>query len=264
MAAPWKPGLAARLNGFASRPDLFWPGCQTSPGIAGLIERAATVEGLSAVDLNFPDHIAKEGPVATARMIESHGLTLNGLAMRYYSEPAFKAGAFTHPDAAIRQKAIDLTKRGVDACLEAGAGLLTIWPGQDGFDHPFACDYGRLWELEVEAIRAVAEHDRNCQISIEYKPDDPRAFSLLGDVGTTLLAIEEAGSPNLGVTLDFAHMLYAGENPAMAAALVARRSRLFGLHLNDGYGRRDDGLMVGGGTSRPDDRVTAASPLRRL
>jgi xylose isomerase len=31
----------------------------------------------------------------------------------------------------------------------------------------------------------------------------------------------------------------------MAAALVGRRSRLLGLHLNDGYGRRDDGLMVG-------------------
>ena len=31
----------------------------------------------------------------------------------------------------------------------------------------------------------------------------------------------------------------------MAAALVHRRSRMLGLHLNDGYGKRDDGLMVG-------------------
>ena len=26
--------------------------------------------------------------------------------------------------------------------------------------------------------------------------------------------------------------------------MVARRSRILGLHLNDGYGKRDDGLMV--------------------
>src|SRR5476649_879105 len=29
------------------------------------------------------------------------------------------------------------------------------------------------------------------------------------------------------------------------AALIARHSRLLGVHLNDGYGKRDDGLMVG-------------------
>jgi xylose isomerase len=32
--------------------------------------------------------------------------------------------------------------------------------------------------------------------------------------------------------------------PAYAAALVTKYSRLLGVHLNDGYGKRDDGLMV--------------------
>jgi xylose isomerase len=64
------------------------------------------------------------------------------------------------------------------------------------------------------------------------------------DVATTLLAIQEIDRPNLGVTLDFAHVLYADEMPAYAAALVARYSRLLGVHLKDGYAKRDDGLMV--------------------
>ena len=34
------------------------------------------------------------------------------------------------------------------------------------------------------------------------------------DVGTTLLAIREVDRPNLGVTLDFAHVLFADEMPA--------------------------------------------------
>jgi xylose isomerase len=92
----------------------------------------------------------------------------------------------------------------------------------------------------------VASHNPDIDIAIEYKPNEPRAFSLISDIGTTLLAIREAGNPNLGVTLDFAHVLYAQEMPAFAAMLAARHSRLLGIHLNDGYGKRDDGLMVAG------------------
>lgn len=200
--------------------------------------------GLSAIDLNYPDHIVASGPEIVRRAAEA-GLALNGFAMRYYGNPAYNAGAFTHPDAAVRRSAIELTKAGMDALAEAGGTLMTLWLGQDGFDYPFQCDYSELWDLEVKGIREVALHNPSIDISIEYKPNEPRAFSLLGDVGTTLLAIAEAGAPNLGVTLDFAHVLYAGEQPAFAAALAARQSRLLGVHLNDGYGRRDDGLMAG-------------------
>ena len=65
------------------------------------------------------------------------------------------------------------------------------------------------------------------------------------DMATTLLALAEVNRPNTGVTLDFAHVLYAGEMPAQAAQLAARHSRILGVPLNDGYGKRDDGLMAG-------------------
>jgi L-rhamnose isomerase len=165
--------------------------------------------------------------------------------MRYYSNPAFKIGAFTNPDPGVRREAIDLTKRGVDATREAGAKLMTLWLGQDGFDYAFQADYTRLWADEIEGIREAAEHDPDCLISIEYKPNEPRSYSLMPDCATTLLALKEIGLPNLGVTLDFAHVLYADEQPAFAAALIGRYSRILGLHLNDGYSKRDDGLMVG-------------------
>ena len=102
-----------------------------------------------------------------------------------------------------------------------------------------------LWQHEIDGIREVCEHDPDCLISIEYKPNEPRSYSLMPDAATTLLAIKEVGLPNLGVTLDFAHVLYADEQPAFAAALIARHSRVLGVHLNDGYAKRDDGLMVG-------------------
>lgn len=235
--------FATRLNSFASNAHEYWPDLTGKPTVMQMAERAATVEGLTHLDLNYPDH-AEEDIVGQTRRLADLGLGVNGLAMRYYTNPNFKLGAFTNPDPRVRQEAIDLTKRGIDAACATGSNLMTIWLGQDGFDYCFQADYERMWQNEISAIRAVADHDPNCQISIEYKPNEPRAFSLLPDMATTLLAVKEAGSPNLGVTLDFAHVLYADEVPAFAAAMINRHSKLLGVHLNDGYGKRDDGLMV--------------------
>lgn len=236
--------FATRLNSFASRAEAEWPDLRAKPSVLQMAARAARVDGLTDLDLNYPDHIA-ESPRALAEKLGDLGLAVNGFAMRYYTNPAFKLGAFTHPDRHVRQEAIDLTKRGIDAAREAGASLMTIWLGQDGFDYAFQADYDRLWQHEIDGVREVCAHDPDCWISIEYKPNEPRAYSLMPDCATTLLAIKEAGSANLGVTLDFAHVLYADEQPAFAAALIARHSRLLGVHLNDGYAKRDDGLMVG-------------------
>ena len=236
--------FATRLNSFASRPQAEWPDLSGKPTVTQMVARAAKVEGLTDLDLNYPDHVS-ENPRELANKIGDMGLAINGFAMRYYTNPAFKIGAFTNPDPAVRREAIDLTKKGIDAAREAGSNLMTIWLGQDGFDYAFQADYATLWQHEINGFREVCEHDPDCQISIEYKPNEPRSYSLMPDCATTLLAIKEVGLPNLGVTLDFAHVLYADEQPAFAASLIARYSRVLGVHLNDGYAKRDDGLMVG-------------------
>jgi xylose isomerase len=232
----FKRHYAARLNSFRSG---------GAKDVLALLERAAEVPGLNAVDLNYPDHVDGVEIKKLKQRLKDLNLSVNGLAMRYYSEPGFKLGAFTNPDAKLRRTAIDQTKRGIDQMLELDASLMTLWMGQDGFDYSFQADYAQLWDWTLEAMAEVADHSRATEISIEYKPNEPRSFSLMPDIGTTLLAIHELGRKNVGVTLDFAHVLYADEMPAYAAALASRGSKLFGVHLNDGYGKRDDGLMVG-------------------
>jgi L-rhamnose isomerase len=236
---------AARLNSFKSDAAAGLSADSENLGIIGLLERAAKVPGLNAVDLNYPDHLESIGIKALKQHLADLNLSINGLAMRYYSEPGFKLGAFTNPNPKLRRTAIDQTKRGIDQMLELGGSLMTLWMGQDGFDYSFQADYAQLWDWTLEAMAEVADHVPSAEISIEYKPNEPRSFSLMPDIGTTLLAIHELGRRNVGVTLDFAHVLYADEMPAYAAALAARSAKLFGVHLNDGYGKRDDGLMVG-------------------
>ena len=231
--------FATRLNSFKSK----WSSDE-KPTTIELIKRASKVEGLSHVDLNYPDH--SEPSIREISAITNDcGLAINGLAMRYYTNPAFKLGAFTNPNKKVRQEAIDLTKAAIDALREIDSNLLTIWLGQDGFDYGFQVDYKKIWDDEINAIKEIAEHDKECLVSIEYKPNEPRAYSLLSNLGTTLLAIKDINLKNIGVTIDFAHILYSNEQPALVAALIDKHSQILGLHLNDGYGKRDDGLMVG-------------------
>jgi sugar phosphate isomerase/epimerase len=229
------PRYAARLNAFKSAKST----------VADMLARAGQVGGLNAADLNYPDHFDHHTPAQIAHLLADQGMVLNGLAMRYYTDPGFRLGAFTHPDAAIRRKAIDLTKRGIDACAAIGGTVMTLWLGQDGWDYSFQADYTRQWEDTLAAVAEVADHNRTIDIALEYKPNEPRAFTLMPDMGTTLLALGEINRPNTGVTLDFCHVLFAGEMPAQAAQLAGRYSRILGVHLNDGYGKRDDGLIAG-------------------
>ena len=231
--------FATRLNSFKSN----WLQ-KTKPSVIDIIKRASSVKGLTHVDLNYPDH-ADPSLKEIAKYATDSGLKINGLAMRYYTNPSFKLGAFTNPEKKVRQEAIDLTKKAIDGLREINSNLLTVWLGQDGFDYGFQVDYKKIWNDEIQAIKEIAEYDKECFISIEYKPNEPRAYSLLSNLGTTLLAIKEINLDNIGVTIDFAHILYSNEQPALVAALIDKHSKILGLHLNDGYGKRDDGLMVG-------------------
>lgn len=251
---PNRPRYAARLNAF----KLGLPG---KPTIADMIARAGEA-GLDAADLNYPDHFADHSPAELGRVLADTGMAVNGLAMRYYTDPGFKLGAFTHPEKAVRQAALDVTKQGLDALAEMGGKIMTLWMGQDGVDYSFQGDYGTMWDHTIACLQEVADHNPDLDIAIEYKPNEPRAYALMPDAATTLLAVKEAGRDNIGVTLDFAHVLYAAEMPAHAAHLIARHSRLMGVHLNDGYGKRDDGLMVG--TVHPIQTVELFVELHRI
>ena len=230
---------------FAARLNAFKLGLPGKPGLDEILARVARVADLRSADLNYPDHLEGLTPKQALGVLQRHGIALNGLAMRYYGHAGFRLGAFTNPDPSVRRAAIDQTKRGLDALAEMGGNLMTLWMGQDGVDYAFQGNYGRMWDDTIAAMAEVADHNPGLDISVEYKPSEPRAFALMPDLATTLLALDEIGRANTGVTLDFCHLLFAGEIPARSAVMAARRSRILGIHLNDGYGKRDDGLMVG-------------------
>jgi len=236
--------FACRLNSFKSL-SIKGNNKISKQEIKNLISEVFKIPGLTHVDLNYPDHFIDIQPRELKSIISRKGLKLNGLAMRYYGNKSFERGAFFHPNLKIRNQAVELTLQAIDALNAMGGNLLTIWLGQDGYDYPFQIDYFESYQILLKTFRRIASYNKKIRISIEYKPFGPRSFGILPSMSSTLLLIKDIALPNVGATLDFCHSLLARENPANAASQALKEHRLYGIHLNDGFGKRDDGLSVG-------------------
>lgn len=234
--------FSARLNSFYTKPDLFWKSKKEITTL-DLIDRIKEVKGLTHVELNYPQHFRNTTIDQVKESLNKNNLKLSGIALRF--DDAFNEGEFTNNKDSYRENVIKLTKEAVQVCNELGGKLTTIWCAYDGFDYSFQIDYEEAWNLLVGGIRQVAKEYPDSKISIEYKPYQPRAYALLGDIGTTMLAINDIDCDNVGITLDFCHLIMKKENPACSLALAASRSKLMGVHLNDGYSDNDDGMMIG-------------------
>ena len=223
------------------------------------IRLAASVPGLNAVELNFPQHLALLSRDALRSVLAETGLAVTALNLRYEGA-MFANGAFTSPNPAARDSAIATAIEAVDIAVQLGADHVILWMADDGWDYPMQVDYQTLWRDEIAGFRQVALHNPSVRVSVEYKAVDPRRQALIRSMGEAMLAVRDVDLPNFGVTLDLCHSLMAGEHPAAAAALAVRDGKLFGVHLNDGYGVADDGLMVG--TVRPLQLVELLLTLR--
>lgn len=207
------------------------------------LRRIAATDGIDYVDLNYPEHFATIPAPEMRSVLDNLGLTLNSVAMRFRKE--FVHGEYSNRDEDVRRRAIELTKEGIDVAAAGGSDLVTVWLGFDGFDYTFQKDYVSDLGRIVEAFQELADYRPDMRISIEYKPYEERVYSVINSVGMTLYVLSLIDRPNVGATLDFAHMLMAGDSPGFGASLLLAQDKLWGVHLNDGNNAHDDGLMVG-------------------
>jgi len=208
------------------------------------IKVAGSVQDLSVVDLLYPfspPHL-ELGDVSEA--LRAAGLSAIAVTPEIYTR-RFGRGGFTNPDAEVRRAAVSLVSEAADAGRQLGCDYIKIWPGQDGWDYPFQVSYRQIWRYSVDAMRELAQRHPDLRFAIEYKPREPRNRMTFSSMARTLLAIEEMGTDNVGVLLDFGHSLYGGESPAEAAQMAIDRGKLFAIDVNDNFRGWDDDMVVG-------------------
>ncbi len=225
--------FAARINGFRTLKNT----------ITDILEEISEIDKITHVDLNYPEHFQDIELDKLKQVLEEKNIKVNSVALRFRDE--FKNGELGNCDYQISEKAKTLCKEAIDIVKILGGEIITIWLGYDGFDYSFQIPYEKMWKQLVNNFKEIANYNRNIKISIEYKPFQPRSYSMIPSIGTALLMTNDINLDNVGVTLDYCHMLMKGENPAYSLFLAAVRNKLYGVHLNDGHGMNDDGLITG-------------------
>ncbi len=213
------------------------------PDSASALQNIAQVEGITAVELSYPEHFKGE---SQDLLMAAHDLGLAVTALNVsFEDPVFFVGAFTHPSGEVRSRAIRKCIEAAEFAANRGIDHVILRMGADGFDHPFQADYRQLWQLELDGFRAICDATPTIRISVEYTPSQPRRHTVTRNMGETLLMLADVDRRNLGVTLNYGNSLLVNENPATAASMAMQRSKLFGVRFNDGYGIPNDRLMVG-------------------
>jgi L-rhamnose isomerase len=234
------PRIATHLGPFGSGGDRYnLKGYKAAVSIEERLRQAAAVDGLGAVELNFRGLVNEHSAVATMALMDSLGLVCANISMNVWGDAAWGLGGLTNPQASTRQEAVSLVVSGMQTARSIGCGLVSLWPGQDGFDYPFETDYRAMVDRFVGGVRECAESVPEVRICIEYKVKEPRTHCLVDTAARTMWLIGKIDRPNVGVLLDVGHSLLAGENVAMSAALLQREGLLDLLHFNDNYGEWD-------------------------
>jgi len=231
------------LSTFANCGDRFCPtgyggGVET---LEQMLDLATTIDKLDGTELAVGWHVDEDNVADVARMFNDRALKVSMVVPNLWGHAKWAKGSFSAPDPAIRQAAVDETKRAMDLAAALDCPYIDVWPGQDGFDYCLQADYIQAWRHLQDGLAKCDGHN-DVRILVEYKPKEPRQRCYVDHAATSLLLCNEL--KNVGVLLDVGHALQGGENMAQAAALLHAYGKLDYLHLNDNYRSWDDDLMA--------------------
>jgi len=239
-------GFSTGIWVFGATPDRFCvSGYKPGGSIEESLDRIAAVPDLNGVMMHCPQPINDRNVDTIKGALQERGLQLACCDVDLFSDPIFARGSLMSENEELRKKAIALSKMAMDIAEYLGAGVMNLWPGQDGFDYPFQINYAAQWNLLLDALVEIAQHNPRVNLSLEYKLREPRTHSTIYSSGTALYLAQATGCPNVGVTIDLGHSFNCKESPANVVALLDKFQKLFILHLNDNYRDWDDDMAVG-------------------
>ena len=243
----YKPKYSVILANVGSCSDRYLSTGYSDPfTLEQLFDRVASIEHVEGVELIGNWNITTKNIVQIKENLVRTNLKPISIIPDHFGQMKWGKGAFCSKNPAIRAEAIQTTKDMMDAAAEIGCDLISLWPGQDGYDYPFQGDFIEERGWFEEGVKECCKYRRDIKVSIEYKIKEPRNRSYPSTVGTTLLMVKEIDESNCGVTLDTGHAEVAYENIAESVAILKKYGdKLFHVHVNDNYGFWDDDMITG-------------------
>jgi xylose isomerase len=183
--------------------------------------------------------------------LDRTGMLVTMATTNLFGHPAFKDGAFTSGDRAVRRAAIAKAMRGIDLGAELGARVYVFWGGREGVETTAGKRAADALERYREAIDFlcgyVREQGYEMRFAIEPKPNEPRGDIFLPTVGHALHFISMLEhSEMVGVNPEVAHETMAGLSFVHAVSQALWAGKLFHIDLNSQrIGRYDQDYRFG-------------------
>ncbi|MFJ1596591.1 L-rhamnose isomerase [Streptomyces sp. NPDC088261] len=171
------------------------------------------------------------------------GVRIGVINANVFQDDDYKLGSVTHPDPAVRRKALAHLLECVDVMDATGSRDLKLWfsdgtnyPGQDDI----AARQGRLAEALAAVYERLGDHQR---MLLEYKLFEPSFYTMdVPDWGTAYAHCLRLG-PRARVVVDTGHHA-PGTNIEFIVAVLLREEKLGGFDFNSRF-YADDDLMAG-------------------
>ena len=210
------------------------------------VDDAAEVHRLTgtapAVALHFPwdavdDYAELHGH------IESSGLRVGAVNPNLFQEQEYKLGSVTHPDAAVRERAVAHMLDCVQIATTLGSTAQSLWLA-DGTNYPGQDDIRERRARLLDSLGQVySQLPAEQELLVEYKLFEPAFYATdLADWGSAVLVCQRLGD-RARVLVDLGHHAQ-GTNVEQIVALLADEQRLGGFHFNNRK-YADDDLIVG-------------------
>jgi L-rhamnose isomerase/sugar isomerase len=171
------------------------------------------------------------------------GVRLGTINSNTFQDDDYKLGSVCHPDAKIRQKAVDHLYECIEIMYKTGAKDLKLWFA-DGTNYPGQDNLAERQDRLAESLKKC--YDRlgpDQRMLLEYKFFEPAFYSTdVPDWGTSYSHCLDLG-PKASVCVDTGHHA-PGTNIEYIVAFLLRKKRLGAFDFNSRF-YADDDLIVG-------------------
>jgi L-rhamnose isomerase / sugar isomerase len=171
------------------------------------------------------------------------GIRIGAINSNLFQDDDYRLGSLTHPDEAVRRKAIDHHAECIEVMRQTGSTDLKIWL-PDGTNYPGQDDLrGRQDRLADSLQQIYALLEPGHRLLLEYKFFEPYFYAMdIPDWGTSLVHCLALGD-QATVVLDTGHHA-PGTNIEFVVMQLLRAGRLGAFDFNS-RNYADDDLIVG-------------------
>ena len=214
-------------------------------------EDAAVVHRLTTATPRVSLHLPwdePEDPVALRDHAAELGLGFDAVNSNTFQdqpgqEHSYKFGSLSHPDAAVREQAVNHMQHVIEVGKTLGSEALTVWLA-DGTNYPGQAPLRKSFERVLDGLRQVYNVlPADWRLFTEHKPYEPAFYAtVVQDWGSSLLLAQALGE-RAQCLVDLGHHL-PNTNIELVVARLLGAGKLGGFHFNDSkYG--DDDLTAG-------------------